>query len=110
MHDEVLKGAVPGVADVILAQLREGVQQVLLLPVRPAGGEHLQAHACQQGNHKSLQWKPANYGALLACRPLYKKLYRHLQRQPPFQSGKSDTSCVRRSTFPKNWQASHLYK
>ena len=33
VHDQLLEGCGAGVADVVLAQLREGVQQVLLLPV-----------------------------------------------------------------------------
>lgn len=42
MHDKLLKGGGARVADVVLVQLREGVQKILLLSVRATCREHLQ--------------------------------------------------------------------
>ena len=51
MHDHVLKGSGAAVANVVVAQPREGVQQVLALARAAARGEHL-----RRGKGAFMKW------------------------------------------------------
>ena len=63
MHDKLLKGGGARVADVVLVQLRKGIQKVLLLSVRATCREHLQRIEALRLASQAV-WGP---GAFFSC-------------------------------------------